>query len=177
MTGPLRGFNVVAAALRSWQDYHMDTHKWSDIAYQIAVDQEGRKYYLRGMGTKSGANGHTDVNDRFGAILLIVANDEQPSALLVEAIQEVIADFRDIYPGANKIVGHGDLKSTACPGKHVQALIRAGQFEPQPAAPVKPTRFLPGIQRQLRVQRNKAKNPARRQWLNKILRALKRGPQ
>ncbi|HWD78430.1 MAG TPA: hypothetical protein VG497_06110, partial [Kribbella sp.] len=33
---------AVASALRGWQDYHMDTRGWSDIAYQIAVDQEGR---------------------------------------------------------------------------------------------------------------------------------------
>ena len=57
---------AVASALRGWQDYHMDTRGWSDIAYQVAVDQSGRAWTLRGLRTQSGANGNNDVNERYG---------------------------------------------------------------------------------------------------------------
>src|SRR3546814_16028092 len=48
MSKPLRGFAAVSAALRSWQDYHMGKG-WSDIAYPVAVDQDGNRYILRGL--------------------------------------------------------------------------------------------------------------------------------
>lgn len=38
----------VKAALRGWQDYHMDGRGWSDIAYQEAVDQDGNVYSFAG---------------------------------------------------------------------------------------------------------------------------------
>src|SRR5687768_9820658 len=67
MTKPIRGFANIAAALRGWQAYHMGKG-WSDIAYQVAVDQEGNRWNLRGLDTQSAANGDEDVNDEYGAI-------------------------------------------------------------------------------------------------------------
>src|SRR3546814_3799681 len=69
----------VASALRGWQDYHMDVRGWSDIAYQVAVDQAGRAWVLRGLSIRSAANGDADVNRRYGALLLILAPGEQPT--------------------------------------------------------------------------------------------------
>jgi hypothetical protein len=48
-TGTTTGIHsqaAVASALRGWQNYHMDDRGWSDIAYQIAVDQAGRAWTL-----------------------------------------------------------------------------------------------------------------------------------
>lgn len=39
---------AVASALRGWQNYHMDNRGWSDIAYQVAVDQAGRAWRCAG---------------------------------------------------------------------------------------------------------------------------------
>ena len=134
MSKPLRGFAAVAAALRGWQNYHIDGQGWSDIGYQVAVDQDGNRYELRGLRTQSGANGDSDVNRRYCAVLLILAPGEKPTDAMVREVRAVVTDARKMYPGARSLVGHGDIRPepTACPGPLALAAIRAGEFEPQP---------------------------------------------
>lgn len=122
----------IASALRGWQNYHMDVRGWSDIAYQIAVDQEGRAWTLRGLNIRSGANGNGDVNRRFGAILLIVAPGEQPSAKMKETVKQVLRDFRKRFPKcARRPKGHKDVRpaGTDCPGPLSYAAIQRGEFD------------------------------------------------
>lgn len=134
MADPLDSFTDVAAALRGWQSYHLDDKGWSDIAYQVAVDQAGRAWTLRGLRTKSGANGDAEMNDRYGAILLIVAPGEQPSPALLATTRAVITDFRRLYPGANAIRPHSAVRPepTDCPGDAIRAAIARGDFTPSP---------------------------------------------
>lgn len=133
MATPRRGFDQVARALRAWQRYHMGAQGWSDIAYQEAVDQDGNVYVLRGFDTRSGANGNVDLNDRFGALLLILGPGEEPTAAMVQAVRRRREAFRDKYPGGRRIVGHGTIRpgGTACPGPAVNRLIGAGAFASQ----------------------------------------------
>lgn len=132
MPAPVHSYADVAAALRGWQTYHMDDRGWSDIAYQVAVDQAGRAWTLRGLETQSGANGDNDVNERFGAILLILAPGEEPTEAMVDAVREVIADFRDLYPDGVRILPHGAVRPepTDCPGPAARAAIARGDFDP-----------------------------------------------
>lgn len=127
----------VARALRGWQDYHMDDRGWSDIAYQVAVDQAGRVWTLRGLTTRSGANGDAEVNLEYGAILLVVGDDEPPTGALINSTRQVIADFRRLYPKATAIKPHSAVRptGTSCPGDQVRVLIVAGRFTPN-ALPV-----------------------------------------
>lgn len=138
------GMRRVASALRGWQNYHMDGRGWSDIAYQVAIDQAGRAWTLRGLNIRSGANGDADVNRRFGAFLLVLAPGEQPSAAMIATTKAVIADFCKRFPGARvKPYGHQDVrprnsageKTTDCPGPAAEALINAGAFTPGSSAP------------------------------------------
>lgn len=133
MSHKLRGFADVASALRSWQNYHMDVHGWSDIAYQEAIDQDGNVYRLRGLRTQSGANGDESVNERYGALLLVLAPGEQPTEAMLTTVRRRIARHRDIFPNSERIVGHQDVRPepTSCPGPAVMAAIRAGHFDPQ----------------------------------------------
>lgn len=130
MKSPLRTPADVKAALRGWQNYHMDGHGWSDIAYQVAVDQDGNRYELRGLRTQSGANGDAAVNQRFGAILLVLAPGEEPSAAMMREARAVIAEHRALFPKSRRVVGHSQIRpeGTACPGPIVQRLINAGAF-------------------------------------------------
>lgn len=132
MSSPLRTVDAVKAALRNWQSYHMDDQGWSDIGYQVAVDQAGNRYELRGLAIQSGANGGTDVNERFGACLLVLAPGEEPTAEMVTEVRRVVADHRRLFPKSHRIVGHGDIRPepTTCPGPAVSRGIRAGVFEP-----------------------------------------------
>lgn len=122
----------VAEALRGWQAYHMDDRGWSDIAYQVAVDQAGRAWILRGLRTQSGANGNEDVNERFGAILLILGTGEEPTAAMIATTREVLRDFRALFEDGDRIEPHSAVRpdGTDCPGSEVRALIEAGAFEP-----------------------------------------------
>lgn len=130
MSRPVRGVNAVKSALRGWQNYHMNSNGWSDIAYQVAVDQDGNRYELRGLATQSGANGGTSVNEEYGAILLVLAPGEQPSNEMVREVRAVIAEHRALFPNSRRVVGHGDIRpgGTECPGPIVQRLINIGAF-------------------------------------------------
>lgn len=123
---------AVASALRGWQDYHMDTKDWSDIAYQVAVDQAGRAWTLRGLHTQSGANGDNDVNERYGAILLVLGTGEHPTPALIATTRAVVDDFRALYPDGTAIEPHSAVRPepTDCPGDLVRALITHGAFDP-----------------------------------------------
>ncbi|HEY9334650.1 MAG TPA: peptidoglycan recognition family protein [Kribbella sp.] len=132
---PIHTQAAVASALRGWQDYHMDTRGWSDIAYQVAVDQAGRAWDLRGLRTQSGANGDTDVNERYGAILLVLVDDEEPTAAMAFTVRGVIADFRRLYPHGTAIRPHSAVRPepTDCPGPAARAAIARGDFDPDTA--------------------------------------------
>jgi hypothetical protein len=134
----------VASALRGWQNYHMDNRGWSDIAYQVAVDQAGRAWTLRGLRTQSGANGNADLNERYGAILLVLVAGEQPSAAMKATTRGVIADFRKIYPNGTAIRPHSAVRpdGTDCPGDAARAAIARGDFTPGAAAPPPTTKDL-----------------------------------
>lgn len=132
MGSPLEGIPQVMAALRDWQDLHMDSPSrgWSDIAYQEAVDQWGNYYALRGLRNRPAANGTTLTNGTHGAILLILAYGERPSPAMVETVRRRIRRHRELFPRSRFIHGHGDLKSTSCPGPIVAGMIDDGRFEP-----------------------------------------------
>lgn len=129
---PITTAAAVASALRGWQAFHMDDRDWSDIAYQVAVDQDGRAWTLRGLRTQSGANGDVDVNERYGAILLVLVTGEQPSAAMKATVRAVIADYRELYPNCVAIRPHSAIRPepTDCPGPAARAAIAAGDFTP-----------------------------------------------
>lgn len=125
MSKPLRGIPDVSRGLRAWQAFHMDTHGWSDIAYQEAIDQDGNTYVLRGLWKQSAANGDTDVNENNGAILLVLAPGEQPTRKMLTALRRRIKRHREAFPRSTRVYGHSDVRPepTACPGPIVQDLI------------------------------------------------------
>jgi hypothetical protein len=140
------GLARVCSALRGWQAYHMDTRGWSDIAYCVAVDQVGRKYTLRGIPVRSAANGGTQVNLDYGAVLLVLGNDEEPSAAMAKAAGEVVGDYRarfakvpkrPTWHGAIRPGGTAQDPSTECPGDRAIRQIKAGKFDAG-SVPVQP---------------------------------------
>lgn len=132
MAKPLRTVPAVMAALRGWQDYHMDGHGWSDIAYTHAIDQAGNRYRLRGALKRSAANGDTALNKRYLAILLVLAEGEEPSPEMIKATRKLIGSYRRRWWRCRAILGHGQVRSggTACPGPEVMHLINMDAFQP-----------------------------------------------
>lgn len=132
MAQPLATVKAVKAALRGWQNFHMDDQGWSDLAYQVAVDQRGHHYTIRGLRRKSAANGTAALNNEYGAVLLVLAPGEQPSAKMIRKVTKLVRRHRRRFPNSSEIVGHGEIRpgGTTCPGPATQRLIDRGRFEP-----------------------------------------------
>lgn len=114
---------------------------YTDIAYQVAVDQGGRVWDLRGFEHRSAANGNTTVNMHYGAILVMVGPGEQLTQACKNALRDVYHDRWLIrYPKATVIVEHGDIRPepTDCPGLAVSRFIDSGYMKTDPNPPQPP---------------------------------------
>ena len=121
--------------LRAWRDYHVEVKRWADIAYQVAIDQAGRIIVLRGLSNRSAANGNEPANEHYGAVLLILGDQERPSP-------SMLLGFHTFYVQAWRARGgdpnvrthdyvrrHYGLGGTDCPGPIVSGLIKAGTLQ------------------------------------------------
>lgn len=114
------------AALRAIQSSHLDhpTEDYSDIAYNVAVDQLGNRYVLRGMDRKGGAT--YGANDHVLACLWIGdSRFAQPTRAALEAIAtwyQVGVRDGSLVNGA-AIGGHRDWTQTSCPGDVLYAML------------------------------------------------------
>lgn len=134
-------YEGIVRRLEGYREYHVNVKKYTDIAYQVAVDQAGRVWDLRGFEHRSAANGNGSVNRRYGAILVMVGPGEQLTGECMLALQDVYRERWLLrYPGADVIVEHGDIRPepTDCPGEAVTAFIDSGYmkgFPPRPPTP------------------------------------------
>ena len=49
----------------------------------------------------------------------------KPSTAQVRSLQNLLASLCDLYRiQPSKIFGHGDLKTTGCPGRHLRSILR-----------------------------------------------------
>ena len=118
--------------LEGYRKQHKNGNGWADIAYNVAVDQSGNVWELRGIDRQSGANGGTASNRSGQAILVLVGNNEAPTAECVAGIKDAVRRIRAVHPKAKTIRGHQQSPdaSTACPGAHLMKLVRSGGLEP-----------------------------------------------
>lgn len=119
---------ATARRLRNYRVMHT-RGQYSEIAYNWAVDQDGRIWELRGK-RQCGGNGGQTTNRRGQAILVLTGNTEQPTEDCIRGINECIAMIRDWQPTARTIRGHRESfeASTVCPGEPIMRLIKAGAF-------------------------------------------------
>jgi hypothetical protein len=162
--GPLKGFAIhwpgnsvphidatnqahIAAEIEGERKYHTRPgglgvpQGGNDIAYQYAIDLEGRVWELRGVTNQSGANGSSASNRAYGAVTLLLGTSDVPSPAMIQAVR----DFRrkiwlTHFPKATQVVGHRDVYSTDCPGPHAYPLVKNGTFvgsapDPKPKPP------------------------------------------
>lgn len=115
------------AVLRNIQNSHLNhpTEDYSDIAYNVAVDQLGNRYVLRGIDRKGGAT--FGANDTVIACLWI--GDSRFTTPTPEAITAIAAWYQEgvaigaLRNGAH-IGGHGDYSAgTECPGPALRLLL------------------------------------------------------
>ena len=122
----------IKGLLRAWWRQHKIAQGWSDIAYNVGVDQNGDIWELRGIDRQCGGNGGTTTNRRGQAILAIMGTGETPSDDMIRGIREAIGMIRAQHPSCRTILGHRDSfeASTSCPGSKLYALVKSGAFEP-----------------------------------------------
>lgn len=128
---------AVARHLEGIRRFHTEGRGWSDIAYQFAVDNQGRRWELRGWRLQSAANGDQLVNQRYGAVLALLGQGQAATPAMLDGLRDAVVDFRAHYPHARKIVGHQDVRPdpTSCPGPQLERLVHGGGLEPIPRPP------------------------------------------
>lgn len=132
--GPIPA-HAVASTLEGYRKFHTGGRGWSDIAYQVAIDQTGRVWDLRGIDRMSAGNGDRTQNQRWGAVLFLVGPGERPTTAATAAFR----DWRSTrwlkkYPNAKRVVGHRNVRPdpTECPGDQVMDAINSGQLTAAP---------------------------------------------
>ena len=114
--------NESSDAIRKIQKYHQDTHGWGDIGYHYLIDPSGRIFEgrsLRWQGAHAGANNNPH---NIGICLLGNFEREAPSNSAMRSLESLVAQLRARYGiSSERVFGHGELKTTACPGRHLRS--------------------------------------------------------
>lgn len=100
---------------RGWQNYHMDTHGWSDIAYTGGFCQHGYAFAGRGAGVRTAANGTNAGNQNFYAAVWIGGDGQTPTPAALDALEWWVNELRNGGAG-RQVRPHRYFKSTGCPG-------------------------------------------------------------
>lgn len=117
-----------AARLEGYRRQHVNVNGWKDIAYNVAVDQRGQLWTLRGISRQCGANGTSTANRQNGAILVLVGNGEAPTDACIRGIQYAIRLYDVRFPGKIKSVRpHSYFIGTGCPGSELRRLLNDGK--------------------------------------------------
>lgn len=103
------------ARWQSWQDFHMDTRGWVDIAYSFGFCQHGYVFGGRGFGVRTAANGTDDGNSRFLAACWVGGAASTPSRQALDALEWITAEVRRLGAGT-QVRPHRWFKPTDCPG-------------------------------------------------------------
>jgi len=103
---------------RSWQNYHMDTHRWVDLAYNGGYCNHGIALAGRGHGIRSAANGTNVGNFRYHAYVWIGGQGESPNRQALDALEWWILQGRKAGAG-RRCVPHRIFTGTSCPGNAI----------------------------------------------------------
>jgi hypothetical protein len=127
-TATSNSYSDARAVMRSMYNYHTNTLGWSDLGYNIVVDQQGNVYEGRAGGLDRGvigahARGHN--TGSFGVSVIGNFQHVEPPRAALRALERVIAWQSSVYGinpegwvnGRRTIVGHRDVGNTACPGR------------------------------------------------------------
>jgi hypothetical protein len=126
-------YSDARAVMRSMYNYHTNTLGWSDLGYNIVVDQQGNVYEGRAGGLEHGvigahARGYN--TGSFGVSVIGNFQHVEPPRAALQALERVIAWQSSVYgidpegwtnetngSWTQTIVGHRDVGNTACPGR------------------------------------------------------------
>jgi hypothetical protein len=126
---PLRPEEDPVLRLRSLQEWSARDRNWWDVPYHFLVDLQGRIYEGRDWRYKGDTNTTYEPAGHF--LISVIGNYElqEPTSAQVAAIADLMAwaVARFELP-LQRIGGHYDHASTACPGVHFRELLEDGTF-------------------------------------------------
>lgn len=111
-----------ARTVKSFQNYHMDTHGWADIAYSLLVCPHGTIFEGRGKGKRTAANGTNQGNGEAYAVCYIMGTG-QP---FTDEAKVAINDAVEMLAPGGQWVPHRKYTGSECPGDVIIAWINAG---------------------------------------------------
>lgn len=143
--GPFKGLSVhwhgpglgefdhdkCAAKVRNIQNYHMDTKRWDDIAYNWLVCPHGYVFIGRGPRLRSAANGTDAGNDAWKAVCYLGGVGDE----FTDEAKQAILELRDAID-APAMNGHRDHKNTECPGNEIYEWVDSDPKLPPPVKPM-----------------------------------------
>jgi hypothetical protein len=104
------------------------THRGYSLGYNVAVDQTGLSWEIRGTDFRPAANIHH--NNHTFTIVVLVDGQEPCNGLMVDTVRELVSWARLQAGKPLPVIGHRDLAATQCPGAGVYQQIETNQFEP-----------------------------------------------
>jgi hypothetical protein len=126
---PLRPEEDPRVRLRNLQSWGASDRNWWDVPYHFLIDLEGRVYEGRDWRYKGDTNTTYEPGGHF--LISVIGNYEiqEPTAAQVEAISDLMAwaIARFDLP-LDRIGGHYNYASTACPGEAFRGMLEDGTF-------------------------------------------------
>lgn len=107
-----------------------------DIPYNLLVCEHGYVFIGRGVGIVSAAQG--TYNGTYYSVCALTGPSgawTTPTPELLAALVEAIEELRTTGGASTKLVGHGDLMSTDCPGDALRAWVHSNENGVSPAPP------------------------------------------
>lgn len=130
---------------RGWQNYHMDTHRWVDIAYTAGFCNHGYVLAGRGYGVRTAANGTNDANDRYYAFVWVGGGNAVPSPAAYDALEWLILDARKNGGAGDSVKPHNSFVGTGCPGTLLDAFTDKFDGKPVGSVNLPPASAIPQI--------------------------------
>ena len=132
-SAPARGGNLsspgsVPGELQRIQRYHMEqtSPRCGDIGYHFLIDPWGEVYEGRELAWQGAHAGGVNNHGNIGICLLGNFEATRPSSAALESLErlldELTAKYR-IQKSESRILGHGELKTTVCPGRGLMAWV------------------------------------------------------
>lgn len=116
------GVDAGEAAVRSIQSFHMDTRGWQDIGYTWLYSPSERTFYEgRGPGVRGA---HTRGYNHIAHAVCVLGNyqTDVPAPHVVDDLA-VWAEWHGATWGPAVYEPHSKFGKTACPGRHLHALL------------------------------------------------------
>ncbi len=116
-----------AASLANSQRYYCDQRGYS-LGYNAVVDRAGELWQVRGLDYQNAAN--LGANPSTVSVQIRANLGEPATPAAAARIRQFVADMRRWAGRPLTVLGHRDIKPTACPGDDIYSQLQSGLFNP-----------------------------------------------